>query len=154
MVRDDTHPLSQGLQVSRGRWERRHVALFRADLEVDTDRGEPSDPRGLIDLIIARIQSFGGRVEELGFTTVVAAFGVEPTEDAPSRASLAALAVLKDWEREQTAGTSGCVTVAVHVYPAMIRQVGSIGRLDADAKQAALGNLASSSAAASAARSL
>ena len=107
VVPDEMRPLSEDLHVSRSRWERRHVALFRADLEVDTNRGEPSDPRGVIDLIIARVQSFGGRVEELGLTTVVAAFGVEPTEDASSRASLAALAVRKDWEREQTAPDVG-----------------------------------------------
>ena len=48
-----------------------------------------------LDGVIAKVQSFGGRVEELTPTGLVAAFGLEPAEDAPRRAAHAAMAIQK-----------------------------------------------------------
>ena len=45
--------------------------------------------------VIAKVQSFGGRVEELTPTGLVAAFGLDPAEDAPRRAAHAAMAIQK-----------------------------------------------------------
>ena len=52
---------------------------------------------------IEKIASFGGRVEELGPTGIVAAFGLEPVEDAPRRAAHAAMAIQKAVERARAA---------------------------------------------------
>ena len=35
-----------------------------------------------LDLVVEKIATFGGRLEELAATGVVAAFGLEPVEDA------------------------------------------------------------------------
>src|SRR5262245_51653716 len=72
------------------RSESRQVGLLRIDLMLGPGTEGLSEASRTIDEILEKIQSFGGRVEELGRVTVVAAFGVEPAvEDAAIRAALA-----------------------------------------------------------------
>jgi hypothetical protein len=60
------------------RWERRSLALLRVDLtNTDGIDGWSRSSRAL-DGVIAKVQSFGGRVEELTPTGLVAAFGFDP----------------------------------------------------------------------------
>jgi hypothetical protein len=47
----------------------------------------------MVEAMVEKVQMFGGRVEELSPTGVIAAFGLEPVEDAPRRAAYAAMAI-------------------------------------------------------------
>ena len=79
---------------------RRRLALLHAELQCGEDEA-PLVASGLvIDAIAEKMSSFGGRVEEATSSHVTAVFGIEPVEDAPRRAALAALAVEKLAERD------------------------------------------------------
>src|SRR5262249_15207517 len=87
--------------------------------------------------IISKVESFGGRVEEVTPNRLVAVFGLEPTEDAPRRAAHTALAIHKEAERAQASNGAGPrITIGVHVAPLLIGWVGSRIEIDASAKGA------------------
>ena len=70
-------------------WERRHLAFLRA-------RVLPSsavDVARALEVIAEKVESFGGRIEDSGPTGLMAVFGLEPVDNAPSHAALAALAI-------------------------------------------------------------
>ena len=71
------------------RWERRRLAVLLARLASDRDAG-PLDTGRMIDALVDKVRSFGGRVEELGATGFVALFGLDPVEHPVRRAALAA----------------------------------------------------------------
>ena len=92
------------------RWESRRLAFLRCTLVLPDD----VDPRfGLsraLEITGEKVQTFGGRIEEMSPKSVVAVFGLEPIEDAPQRAALAAVALNKAAERG-VAGESARVAV-------------------------------------------
>jgi uncharacterized lipoprotein YbaY len=75
--------------VAPALWERRQLAFLQARVEASTPL---QTTRGL-ELIADKVGSFGGRLEETGPGDVVAVFGLEPADNAPSLAALAALAI-------------------------------------------------------------
>ena len=79
----------------------------------------------------SKVRSFGGRIEELGPRALVAAFGLEPDEDAPRRAAYAALTVraLADRARGR-AVDSPQVKLAIHTDAVAVTVD---GRIDGDA---------------------
>jgi DNA-binding NtrC family response regulator/tetratricopeptide (TPR) repeat protein len=81
------------------RWERRRLAFLRSALVMPADADPGFSPSRALETAVDKIQTFGGRIEEMGPTGIVAAFGLEPIEDAPQRAALAAAAVHKAAER-------------------------------------------------------
>jgi len=105
-------------------WERRHLAFLRARVRsattVETARG--------LQVFADKIESFGGRVEESGPTDVLAVFGLEPIDNAPSHATLAALAI-------QKAATDGA-SVAVHCAEHVVNRRESTARMGIDGKAA------------------
>ncbi len=104
------------------RWERWHLALLRA--VVGNPNGSRKDAHRTLDLLVGKVRSFGGRIETLGATGLLAAFGLEPIEDAPRRAAHAAVAAAKAAERapHQAAGATP-VRFALHVARAMVGRV-------------------------------
>ena len=80
-------------------WEQRSIALLRA--EIRSAAGVDSwglGPSRALEAVIAKVHSFGGRVEEVTPTGRVVAFGLDPAEDAPRRAAHAATAIQKGAE--------------------------------------------------------
>ena len=71
-----------------------HRALAGEIRSVDGVDGWARSSRAL-EAVIAKVHSFGGRVEEVTPTGLVAAFGLDPAEDAPRRAAHAAMAIQK-----------------------------------------------------------
>jgi len=118
-------------------WERRSIALLRAELRsADGVDGWAQSSRAL-EAVIAKVHSFGGRVEEVTPTGLVAAFGLDPAEDAPRRAAHAAMAIQKGAERaRESSGESPGVTIGVHVAPLLIGRVGTRIEIDAGAQRA------------------
>jgi DNA-binding NtrC family response regulator/tetratricopeptide (TPR) repeat protein len=130
------------------RWERRRLTLLGAVLAVPPDSDSPLYASRALEVLVDKVQSFGGRVEELSPAGVFAAFGLDPVEDAPTRAAHAAMAILKAAERARRAGTEPlAVTMGIHVGQVLVGQAGGSSQIDAEAKRrawAALEELVSS----------
>src|SRR5262245_57984574 len=91
---------------------------------------EPADwnTARALEATAAKVRSFGGRIEELEPTGLLATFGLEPDEDAPRRAAHAAIAVQTLAARAQSdvVHTPG-VKIALHTAPvAVIRDADGI----------------------------
>src|SRR5262249_29947351 len=114
---------------SRVDWEPRRVALLRVDVE-EAAVGL-ADASGAIAETIGKVHTIDGEIVELGRGALVAAFGLEPVEDAPVRAALAALAILKASERARTADGGGSrVKIVVHVAHALVSPLHGAGTID------------------------
>ena len=105
----------------------------------------PSAPEALLEtnraleLLLDKIRSFGGTIEGRGPTGIAAAFGLDPTEDAPSRAAHAAMAIVNAVTRaRQDAGTGPAIKVGVHTSPILVGRGAGVPELDLEGKQAAL----------------
>ncbi|HSD25250.1 MAG TPA: sigma-54 dependent transcriptional regulator, partial [Solirubrobacterales bacterium] len=120
------------------RWQRRRITLLRASLtvpEADDDRPETSR---VLELLVDKIHTFGGRVEELGHTGLDASFGLEPIEDAPRRAANAAMALLKAVPRMRGQNAEIlAVKIAIHTGSYTIGQVNHALQIDQAAKRQA-----------------
>jgi DNA-binding NtrC family response regulator/tetratricopeptide (TPR) repeat protein len=120
-------------------WERRRVTMLRASLQA------PSAPEALLEtnraleLLLDKVRSFGGTVEGRGPTGIAAAFGIDPTEDAPSRAAHAAMAIVNAVTRARQEARAGpAIKVAVHTSPILVGRGPDAPELDLEGKQAAL----------------
>jgi DNA-binding NtrC family response regulator/tetratricopeptide (TPR) repeat protein len=118
------------------RWERRWVTFVRAQIEEPEPSGELWLRTSGLDLAVEKVLGFGGRLEALGQTRVDASFGIEPLDEAPRRAALAALAILKAAERSVVvAGRASAVRIAVHTSEQLVARVAGtyqIGRESED----------------------
>ncbi len=92
------------------RWEGRRLAFLRSALILPPDVDPAFSPSRGLEALMEKILTFGGRIEEMSPTGIVAAFGLEPVEDASQRAALAATAVHKAAERASAEG----VGIGVH----------------------------------------
>jgi tetratricopeptide (TPR) repeat protein len=82
------------------------------------------------------VQNFGGRIEELGSAGLVAAFGLEPLEDAPGHAVHAGIAILKAAERAHPEKTRRAgVKIGVHVGQVLLGRAGGTVQIDRDARE-------------------
>src|SRR5580765_684494 len=120
-------------------WESRRVTMLRASLLA------PSAPEALLqtnralELLLDKVRSFGGTIEGRGPTGIAAAFGLDPTEDAPSRAAHAAMAIVNAVTRaRQDVGTGAAIKVGVHTSPILVGRGTGVPELDLEGKQAAL----------------
>jgi transcriptional regulator with AAA-type ATPase domain len=115
------------------RRERRRLAILRATLATAPDAGGRA-----LEVVIEKLRSFGGRVEELSSAGLVAAFGVEPIEDAPFRAGLAAIAIQKAASHGQPGDVDPFdVRVALHVAPFTLARLAGSVTLDAESRREA-----------------
>ena len=119
-------------------WERRHVALLRADLVMSSSARTMSDASTVLETLIEKVQSFGGQVEEVSPRGLVAVFGLEPIEDAPRRAAHAALAIRKIAAHAGRSSTElQGVRVGLHAGDVLVARVGGAVRIDHEAKREA-----------------
>jgi transcriptional regulator with AAA-type ATPase domain/tetratricopeptide (TPR) repeat protein len=97
------------------RWEHRLLTLLRANL-LGPDPALPRpDVRPVLDRLLAKTESFGGRVEALSPASLTAVFGLDEVEQAPARAALAAMAVQREAERlREQEGGDWRVKAALH----------------------------------------
>jgi tetratricopeptide (TPR) repeat protein/MoxR-like ATPase len=121
------------------RWEQRRLALLRAVLA-----GGPAaedlrpDAAGVVEVLVEKVRSFGGRIEELGRTGVVAVFGLDRAEDALRRAAHAAMAIQKLSERARSANLERpAVRVGIHTGQMPVVQGSGMAELDPDARREA-----------------
>jgi tetratricopeptide (TPR) repeat protein len=122
------------------RWEQRRLAFLRVVLEMPVRPDFRSLP--VLDVLTDHVRSFGGRLEEINPTGVVALFGLDPVEDAARRAVRAAMAIRK---ATQQAARSGALPVTlrvgIHVTPVWVDRSGAGAQIELEAKRAALATL-------------
>ena len=116
-------------EVVTTRYDRR-VTLMRARLMAAPPGWETSR---LLEEGADKVRSFGGRVEEVGSDVLLASFGLEPDEDAPKRATYAALAVQTLAARASGSAETPRPTAALHTDFLPVVRSGELVRIDAGA---------------------
>ncbi|MBI3780320.1 MAG: sigma 54-interacting transcriptional regulator [candidate division NC10 bacterium] len=120
------------------RWEQRRLTLLRAALVVPAATDPSLHASRALEVLVEKAQSFGGRVEELSPTGIVAVFGLEPVEDAPRRAAHAAMAIQKAAERARRGGTEPLAfRMGIHVDQFLVGQTSGSTEIDLEAKRQA-----------------
>jgi DNA-binding NtrC family response regulator/tetratricopeptide (TPR) repeat protein len=120
------------------RWELRRVTLLRARLLASAGSPPRTEVSRALDAIVDKIRSFGGQIDELSATGLVAAFGLEPLEDAQRHAASAAVAIQKVAERVRTEDPARpAVTLAIHTADLPVGSRGDRVAIDSDAKRPA-----------------
>ena len=119
-----------GVPPSPLRWERRRITGLLVALEsppsVSAFHLTP-----LLDDLARKVESFGGRLEDLHPLGFTALFGQEPVEDAPARAALAIQAVRKAIEGARDLGGGRVVlTAALHTAESLIARGTATGGMD------------------------
>jgi transcriptional regulator with AAA-type ATPase domain/tetratricopeptide (TPR) repeat protein len=131
------------------RWEPRRLTLVRVGLVSPQPDPPSSDTTRALEAVVDKLRVFGGRVEELSATGVVASFGLDTVEDAPTRAAHAATVVrrLAARAREEDAARPAA-KLALHTEQVVVARVGDQVQIDADGRRAALAVLDAALAAA------
>src|SRR6266849_6934198 len=122
---------------STPRWEQRRLTLLRAVLVVPTSADQSLHASRALEVVAEKVQAFGGRIEERSPTGLVAAFGLEPIEDAPRRAAHTAMAVQKASERARHEGEAPGIKLAIHVGEALVGYGAGSVEIDLNAKHEA-----------------
>ena len=115
------------------RWERRPVTFVRVTLVLGNEEDLPDTSRTL-ELIVDKIRTFGGRIEEIGQGSLDATFGVEPLEDATRRAANAALTLVKGAESGEVAAK---VRVALHAATVLVGRISDTAEIERADKRVA-----------------
>jgi transcriptional regulator with AAA-type ATPase domain/tetratricopeptide (TPR) repeat protein len=114
-------------------WERRHLAFLRARVLSSST----IDAARALEVIGEKVRTFGGRVEESAPTGVVAVFGLDPVDNAPSLAALAALAIQNAAARARSGeGDQVDVIVGIHCDEHLVSRQGLVLRIGIDGKAA------------------
>jgi len=120
-----------------GRWEPRRLTLLNAILVTPPGPDIPAEASRALQVLAEKVQSFGGRVEEASPNGIVAAFGVEPVENATVHAALAATAILKARERARAEGEPLPLRIGIHTGRFMVGHVGGMAVIDSEEKRQA-----------------
>jgi transcriptional regulator with AAA-type ATPase domain/tetratricopeptide (TPR) repeat protein len=114
--------------------ERRRLTLLRATVITEPGSFGRVPSFGVLDLLADKVLAFGGRMAELNPSGAVAVFGLEPVEDAPTRAAHAAMAILNGVERARVTDRAGVgVRLGIHVDQFMVQE-GQVPALNPDAR--------------------
>ncbi|MGH2359320.1 MAG: sigma 54-interacting transcriptional regulator [bacterium] len=127
---------ASSLSVSRGR---RQVAWLYVALP-DAETTTSATAGRLRQLLLDKIDAFGGRVEELVSPGIIAVFGLASAEDFSRRAAHAALAMRKAAERE-AADRRVPVTVVIDLGDATLEESDGVRRVASESVQAAAAKL-------------
>src|SRR5881296_746069 len=119
-------------------WDRRHVAMLSADIVTASPLRTVPNGGSELETLVEKVQSFGGQVEDVSPTGLLAVFGLETVEDAPRRAAHAALAIQKIAMQARRGSPEFLdVRVGLHVSEVLVARVDSATRVDHDAKREA-----------------
>ena len=131
---------TRGPRTAHVQWERRHVALLWVGLVPPAAEENVAFVGPALDTVVEKIGSFGGQVEEVSPSELVAAFGLDPVEDAPRRAAHAASPSKGQHTpfSPQSHPKSASVCTRREV---LVAWVGSAARVDRAAKREALRQL-------------
>ena len=131
-------PAAPDAPAATVRWEPRRVTILRAVIDGPPPADARLYPSRVIEDLIEKARSFGGRVEDLSPTGMVVTFGIEPVEDATRRAAHAAVAIRKAVERGRRAETTRVTArMGIHVTQLLVGHAGRDVRLDLEGKRRA-----------------
>ena len=119
------------------RWERRRLAVLQARLTADREAG-PLDTGRAVEVLIDKVRSFGGRVEELGAAGFVAVFGFEPVEHPVRRSALAAVAMQRAAQQLPGSGPAGSLRIAIELGSFLLGRLPDASLIDSQDKRAVL----------------
>ncbi|HEU4367116.1 MAG TPA: sigma 54-interacting transcriptional regulator [Methylomirabilota bacterium] len=125
--------------VADVRWGRRRVTFMSARIVADPETQSAIATR-ILSRMVEKVQSFGGRVNEVGQRSVLAIFGQEPAEDAPRRAASVAIAITRAVERERLDGRLAAdvsVAIGIHVEHVVVARIAGQSVIDQDATRQA-----------------
>jgi DNA-binding NtrC family response regulator/tetratricopeptide (TPR) repeat protein len=118
------------------RWDERRIARLRVALSPASAEDTPG--RTGLELIVEKVRALGGAVQELHPAGLVAAFGLEPVDDAPRRAAHTALVIRKAAERAREAGElHALVRMAIDVGPLPVAEVTGTLEIEPEARREA-----------------
>ncbi len=109
------------------RWQRARMTLLHARLTADAAVSE-HERTSMLDEAAAKASAFGGRIVDIGASSVDAAFGLDVVEDAAHHAAHAAFAI------RRAVGASS-VRIALHTDEVLIGRLDDRIELDADARR-------------------
>jgi len=119
-------------------WDRRHIALLRADVVTISSARTVPYAGSVLETLVEKVRSFGGQVEEVSPTGLLAVFGLETVEDAPRRAAHAALAIQKIAVHARRGSPEFLdVRVGLHAGEVLVARVGGTARINHEAKREA-----------------
>ncbi len=125
------------------RWERRRVTLLRAALVAAEESDPQLETSRALEVVVEKARTFGGRVEGMSPTGVVAAFGLDAAEDAPSRAAHAAMAMQRALDRARQEGARvPAIRIGIHGEQFLVGLSQGAAELDVETKLKALAVLA------------
>jgi transcriptional regulator with AAA-type ATPase domain/tetratricopeptide (TPR) repeat protein len=115
---------------SHVRWQRTRLTLLHARVNAPSPPPASEHERmSLLDDVAAKTSAFGGRIVDIGASSVDAAFGLDVAEDAAHHAAHAAFAI------QRAVGTSA-VRIALHTDEILVGRLDDRVELDADARRA------------------
>ena len=116
------------------RWEGRHLAFLYASL---AGTGTPiTDTGGVLPELADKARTFGATLQDLSPLSFVAVFGLEPVEDAPQRAALAAMALRKTVERGRNVDPQiPAVRVVVHAAHLLVGRLENAMEIELEGKR-------------------
>jgi transcriptional regulator with AAA-type ATPase domain/tetratricopeptide (TPR) repeat protein len=114
-------------------WEARRLTLLRA--EIAAPYGDTLSRRvgHAFETVVDKVRSFGGRVEEVTPAAVMAVFGLDPVDEAPRRATNAALAIQRAQRGDVPDGPA--VSLALHVAELLVARIGGDLAIDTHSKR-------------------
>ena len=124
------------------RWGRRQLILLRLVLPGPAGLDSLHDTSPLLEVLIDKVRSFGGRIDELSPISIGAIFGLETMEEASRRAAHAGMAMQRLLERGPYGGGSPIAARAgIHAAVLMVGQAGDVYHIEADGRRAAWATL-------------
>ena len=93
----------------------------------------------MLEVLVDKARSFGGRVEELGASGFVALFGLEPIEDPARRAALAAVAMQRAVERTTDGGPGPGLRIGIDLGSFLLGRLPDASLVDTEDKRTVLG---------------
>ena len=123
------------------RWQRMRITLLQAQvLDLDVTVADHERMR-VLEHVAAKASAFGGRIIELGSSSVKAAFGLDLVEDAACHAAHAAFAVQRAVVGALPSRAQLPVRIALHTEEVLVGRMDDRVELDADARRSAEGLL-------------
>jgi transcriptional regulator with AAA-type ATPase domain/tetratricopeptide (TPR) repeat protein len=119
------------------RWDKRRVAWLRAWLGTPGEELEPAplQASARLEVMIDKVQSFGGHVEDVSPFGIEASFGLEPIDEPTRRATHAAVAIRQGLTAFSRRPASLPVRLAIHTSEALIVHGGETTRIDRESKR-------------------
>jgi DNA-binding NtrC family response regulator/tetratricopeptide (TPR) repeat protein len=120
------------------RWERRPLVLLRVVLAGPDGADSLLDTSRVLEILLDKVCTFGGSVDELSPASVGAVFGLETMEEAARRAAHAAMAMRRTLERGlHGEGAGPRARIGIHAVALLVGATGATVQIDAEGKRAA-----------------